>query len=1493
MRIANQKLVRYGFALAAVGAGVLLRYVLTIRVGPGLPTYITFYPVVMVVALTAGVGPGILATLALTLITDWWLIPPAGILKVTDPVDGLGEVLFVSIGMFMTLVASSYRNIRDNLEELVIRRTTDLNESNRHLTRTIEEHERAAGALRKAKDSLEARTVELERANDLLGSSRRAALNIMEDITKARDALRESEERFRFIAETSPVLIYVSSLQSSTILYVNPACAQTLGFTVKELVGRRAPELYVNADDRNALIQNVKEQGYVQNYEVKFMKKDGTQIWISTSVRPVNFSGVPAIIGASIDVTERKRLATMLQNTATEQQAILDAVPAMVFYKDKENRFIRTNKAFEDAVGLSKKQLEGKSLFDLFPHDLADAYWKDDLEVIASSKAKRGIIEKMETLRGTREVQTDKIPYFDGRGNIIGVIGFALDITDQKKAEALHSTVLETAQLGFWYSDVQGKILEANDAYCRMSGYRREELLQMQVKDIEANENPQEIFDHLQFIVKNGHDQYESRHRRKNGSIIDVDLRSTYLDIEGGRVVVFIEDITDRKYAQESLQQSEERLNRSQAIAHLGSWELDVTGNRLMWSDEVYRIFGLKPQEFDATYEAFLRAIHPDDRAAVDTAYSESIREGRDSYEIEHRIVRKATGEIRYVHERCEHVRDASGRIIRSIGSVHDITERKIREEQLRQLNRTLHALSKSNQALMRATDEVAYLNDICKIITTDCGHAMAWIGYAEPDGEKNVRSVASAGFDEGYVQTLRVTWADDERGQGPTGTAVRTGKPAGSSNMQTDPKFKPWRAEALRRGYASSIALPLLDEIKAFGSLTIYSKQTEAFSNENEIYLLGELAADLSFGIRSIRLREVNKLAEEALKESELRYRTLFESAKDGILILDYDTGLIVDVNPFLIALLKYTHEDFLKKHIWDIGVFRDIVASKNAFLELQQKEFIRYENLPLLIGGGEKIEVEFVSNVYLVNNKRVIQCNIRDITERKRAEEALRHSEERFRMIADTIPNLVWTADANGTIDYTNLAFQEYTGVQPSAYVWSFSHPDDRATTDELWKKSVHDGNAYQIENRIKRFDGEYFWHLSKGKPIKDAAGKIVKWYNTATNIHTIRMAQQKLLQADAEKNNFIAIMSHELRNPLTAIMIGSELIRKTFETKSPLGIADRSLDESIRIVEQQTKNMSRLLDDLLDISRLSRGKIQLRKHKANLVDHVKNAVDATRPFIQGQRHQLLVTLPADPIYVHADPVRLEQIVVNLLNNAAKYTSPGGKIWLTVGASNHQAKISVRDTGIGIESDIIRDTFNLPRRFVTPFASTKGELGIGLKLTRDLVTRHGGTIDVRSEGKNKGSEFIVQLPESPEAPAGEPFDVALLPTPAAKKLRILVVEDDVDNAKLIAIILESMGCETQVRHNGPDAIPSVKEFRPQIALVDIGLPGMDGYELAKILRKLEPASGDKLYLVAITGFGQDEDKLLARQAGFDLHLTKPLNMEMLKRVIADFSHH
>jgi PAS domain S-box-containing protein len=349
--------------------------------------------------------------------------------------------------------------------------------------------------------------------------------------------------------------------------------------------------------------------------------------------------------------------------------------------------------------------------------------------------------------------------------------------------------------------------------------------------------------------------------------------------------------LTDQRLIEKELRKSQQDLNHAQNVAKTGSWRIDVHRGELVWSDETYRMFGIQ-KGTPLTYQDFLEMVYPQDREMVDQNWKAALRGGK--YDVEHRIL--VDGKIFWVHEKAALEFDAEGSLISALGTVQDITEHKIDEQKLRRLNRALRAISNSNQAIMRATDETAFLQQGCRIIVEDCGYTLVWIGFALDDKDKTVKPMAYAGFDKGYIDALNVTWADTERGRGPTGRTIRTGKPQVCQDMRNDPDFAPWREQALERGYASMISLPFMSQGKAFGALSIYSQETNAFS-EGEIKLLAELASDFAHGIILLRMRKDTEQAQAALLRAKEAWERTFDAVPDMIAILD-DKHKIIQVN-------------------------------------------------------------------------------------------------------------------------------------------------------------------------------------------------------------------------------------------------------------------------------------------------------------------------------------------------------------------------------------------------------------------------------------------------------------------------------------------------------------------------------------------------------------------------------------------------------------------
>ena len=423
---------------------------------------------------------------------------------------------------------------------------------------------------------------------------------------------------------------------------------------------------------------------------------------------------------------------------------------------------------------------------------------------------------------------------------------------------------------------------------------------------------------------------------------------------------------------------------------------------------------------------------------------------------------------------------------------------------------------------------------------------------------------------------------------------------------------------------------------------------------------------------------------------------------------------------------------------------------------------------------------------------------------------------------------------------------------------------------------------------EMQIIRGDGTEATLSASSAPIRDPEGRIIAAILVLEDItdrkkgeETLRKLNEQLAAADQRKDEFLAMLAHELRNPLAPIRNAVQVLRI-------VGTRDTVIQRQHGIIDRQVTHMARLLGDLLDVSRITRGKIELNRIPLHLSDAILHAIEISTPVIEARQHRLHLTPPPDGLRVEADVDRLAQVIGNLLTNAAKYTEEGGQIWLEAGREGNEAVVRVRDTGLGVESEMLPHMFDLFTQADHSVARSQGGLGIGLTLVKKLVELHGGRVEAHSEGLGKGSEFIVRLPAlADEVQAGKPeVPEAIVET---SPRRILVVDDIPDSAMSLSELLELWGHDVRAAYDGVGALETARAFLPEIVLLDIGMPGMDGYEVARHLR--EEANGNVLILVALTGYGQESDRQMTRDAGFDHHLVKPVDMNDLRKLLAAFT--
>jgi CheY-like chemotaxis protein len=377
---------------------------------------------------------------------------------------------------------------------------------------------------------------------------------------------------------------------------------------------------------------------------------------------------------------------------------------------------------------------------------------------------------------------------------------------------------------------------------------------------------------------------------------------------------------------------------------------------------------------------------------------------------------------------------------------------------------------------------------------------------------------------------------------------------------------------------------------------------------------------------------------------------------------------------------------------------------------------------------------------------------------------------------------------------------------------------------------------------------------------------------------DISRLKQVEDELRIADQRKNEFLATLAHELRNPLAPIRNGLEILRLT----------DGSGDiahQARAMMERQLRQMVRLIDDLLDLSRISRGKIELKRESVDLTGVVQNALEVSRPLIEQAGHQITLELASDPLFVHADATRLAQVFANLLNNAAKYTNNSGHIRVIVQRQGHEALVAVQDNGIGIPADMLPKVFEMFTQVDRSLEKAQGGLGIGLSIAKQLIDMHGGSIEAHSEGPGKGSEFRVRLPLTNATLATQKSAESLVPTPYATGLRILVADDNADAAKSLAMMLTMIGNEVVTARDGVEAVELARTFLPHVVLLDIGMPRLNGYDACRQLRAIESLAN--CLIVATTGWGQDDDIQRSREAGFDHHLVKPVEARVLEDLL------
>jgi PAS domain S-box-containing protein len=672
-------------------------------------------------------------------------------------------------------------------------------------------------------------------------------------------------------------------------------------------------------------------------------------------------------------------------------------------------------------------------------------------------------------------------------------------------------------------------------------------------------------------------------------------------------------------------------------------------------------------------------------------------------------------------------------------------------------------------------------------------------------------------------------------------------------------------------------------------------------------VMLIGALISLLLAGANLFQSR-----ARSALNTSEIRYRRLFEAAPDGVFLFDAESGLLTDANPYMVQLLGLPREALIGKAFWDIGLFPDAELGRSAFGDLQKKDFLRLEQLPVAAPDGQRWFVDLTCNAYKTNGRRVMQCSVRNITDRKRAEDALRDSEERYRSLVEVSPQGVWVAGSDGELIYINQYWTEYSGMSVARSTGSGwygqVHAEDRERMRETWRHALLTSSPFETEIRLRRVaDGQFRWHLARGVPVREADGRVDRWLGVFVDIHERKqteqeraqtLAREQMLRTEAEaanraKDDFLATLSHELRTPLNAIVGWTQTLQAGEVSKD-------TLMRALAQIETSANAQAKLINDLLNVADIGAGRLRLEIQPVGLIPLIESVAESLRPAIDAREIGFETDLDPAAGQVSGDPARLQQIVWNLLSNAVKFTPRGGRVRIELRRTQSQIELAVSDTGEGISTEFLPFVFDRFRQADASIKRRHGGLGLGLAIVRHLAELHGGSVSAHSDGEGRGARFSVQLPIRPlmeRSDAPQPAGAAAAaqirqpggrPLPLAG-LRIESVDDDPSTREMLHEALARAGANIASTASAQEALAILPSFLPDVLVSDIGLPDEDGYDLIRQVRALPPYAGGATPAVALTGYARAQDQQAVLAAGYQAFLAKPVNLGELMAILVE----
>lgn len=698
------------------------------------------------------------------------------------------------------------------------------------------------------------------------GEKLSALLFMLEDLDRSQKQIEQAHQEWIAAVDTihDPIFMHDKDYR---IMRSNHAYAERAGMSFKAMIGRPYYEVFPKLD--GPLPACCKSMQEAEEEEIQLA---GGEIFASRSfsVRDKD-GGYLYSLHVMEDITERKRMQHALLESEEKFRQISATAQDAILMMDSAGRIVFWNNAAERIFGYTAEETLGKELHTLIvPERFRGNFHEKFPAFVATGSGP--IVGKTVELAGARkngaEFPVELSVSAVKLGDQWHAVGFIRDISKRKQAEEelrLRAQMLNSVSDSIFVLDLDGNFVYLNEAAWKSRGYTQDEMMGINLHVLDTPEYEKIIEARMKELMEKGRCFFESEHRRKDGSVMPVEINARLLELGGRKLVIsVIRDITERKRMEGEVRRKSVELEEAQRISHTGNWTLDIKTGAIIWSEELYRIFGLDPALPAPNIDEHAQILTPESLVQLNSAIEKTLQTG-EPYEIDLELIRPG-GNRGWITARGEVSRDASGRNVGLRGTAIDITERKRSEQALHKLNRAFKALSAGNHELVHASDETQLLQAMCRVLVEVGGYRMAWVGYVQHDAEKTIRPMAQYGFEAGFLEMARLIWADNEHGQGPGGRAARSGLPQVSQNILSDPSYTAWRTEAVKRGYASVIGLPLLDGDEVFGIMGVYAAEADAFDVE-EVVLLEEMADDLAFGIRMLRLRQAQQRSAEQVR--------------------------------------------------------------------------------------------------------------------------------------------------------------------------------------------------------------------------------------------------------------------------------------------------------------------------------------------------------------------------------------------------------------------------------------------------------------------------------------------------------------------------------------------------------------------------------------------------------------------------------------------------